>query len=91
MSIRLIRFMISYKRKEVITMQFHERLKALREDTDYTQAYVAKILGTTQQQIYKYESGKQEPTLSRLKKLCLIYGVSADYLLDLPKNMKWPR
>ena len=72
-------------------MQIHERLKALREDHDLTQREVAAALKTTQQQIYKYEKGDQEMTISRLKELCQFYGVSADYILGLPKGLSWPR
>ena len=72
-------------------MQYHEKLKELRIDKDESQKTVADLLGTTQQQIYKYEAGIQEMTVGRLKKLCIHYGVSADYILDLPKNLKWPR
>lgn len=72
-------------------MQFYERLKELREDRDLTQREIAAILGTTQQQIYKYEKGEQEMTVSRLSSLCRFYGVSADYVLGLPEGLAWPR
>lgn len=72
-------------------MQTNERLKALREDRDLTQENIATILGTTQQQIYKYEKGIQEMTISRLRTLCEYYGVSADYILGLPEGLAWPR
>lgn len=72
-------------------MQIHERIKATRIDKDLTQDQVAKTLQTTRQQIYKYENGINDMTLSKLKDLCILYGVSADYLLGLPKNLEWPR
>lgn len=72
-------------------MQINERIKQLREDKDLTQENIATILGTTQQQIYKYEKGIQEMTVGRLKTLCEYYGVSADYVLGLPENLAWPR
>lgn len=72
-------------------MKFNEIIKDLREDRDLTQEELAKALDTTRQQIYKYESGKQEMTVSRLAKLCRYYGVSADYILSLPKGLQWPR
>ncbi len=31
-----------------------------------------------------------EPNIEDLKALCLYYGVSADYILDLPYNLKCP-
>lgn len=72
-------------------MQTNEKLKALREDRDLTQENIATILGTTQQQIYKYEKGIQEMTISRLRTLCEYYDVSADYILGLPEGLAWPR
>ena len=72
-------------------MQTNEKLKALREDRELTQENIANILGTTQQQIYKYEKGIQEMTISRLRTLCQYYGVSADYILGLPEELSWPR
>ena len=71
--------------------KYNERIKALREDQNLTQTQIANILKTTQQQIYKYESGAQEMTVGRLKALCEFYGVSADYVLGLPQGLKWPR
>lgn len=72
-------------------MQYNERLKAARIDADITQQKAAEIIETTQQQIHKYEKGLQEMTISKLKKLCEAYEVSADYILGLPKGLKWPR
>jgi len=72
-------------------MQYFEKLKAAREDRDMSQAEVAATINTTQPQMYKYEAGLQEMTVGRLRELCLLYGVSADYILDLPKDLDWPR
>lgn len=72
-------------------MQYYERLKEAREDNDLTQKEVATLTGTTQQQLYKYENGIQDMTVPKLKKLCELYGVSADYILGLPKGLSWPR
>lgn len=72
-------------------MEIHERLKAIREDRDESQGEIAKVIGTTQQQIYKYEKGLQEMTISRLKTLCEYYQVSADNILGLPQGLSWPR
>lgn len=72
-------------------MEIAEKIKSLREDKDLTQQDIAGILDTTRQQVYKYENGLQEMTVSRLAKLCRFYGVSADYILGLPKGLQWPR
>lgn len=68
-----------------------KRLRDLREDHDMTQTEIAKILNTTQAQIWKYESGQRELPIRHLITLCKLYGVSSDYVLGLPKNSKWPR
>lgn len=69
----------------------HEILKELRLDNDLTQEQVAQIIGTSQGYYSKYELGIREIPLSRLKKLCLFYKVSADYVLGLPKGLNRPR
>lgn len=72
-------------------MQYYERLKEIREDRDITQKEIAEAIGTTKQQIYAYEKGINKMSVERLKELCLYYGVSADYILGLPKGLKWYR
>lgn len=72
-------------------MELHERLRQLREDKDLTQAGLAALLGTSRQQVGKYEAGLQDMTAAKLAALCRALDVSADYLLGLPKGMPWPR
>lgn len=67
-------------------MTYYERLRAVREDKDISQRDFAKLLGTTPQQMSKYELGQQEMTVSRLKTACEILGISADYILGLPRE-----
>ena len=69
----------------------NENLSAVREDSDLSQKKIAEMLSITQQQYQLYESGKRELPLHHLAALCRFYGVSADYLLDLPTGLKWPR
>ena len=42
-----------------VDMEYYERLRDLREDRELTQADIAELLQTTQEQISKYETGKQ--------------------------------
>lgn len=72
-------------------MTYYERLRQVREDHDMTQADIAEILGTARQQVTKYETGRQEMTVTKLAALCRALGVSADYLLGLPRGLRWPR
>lgn len=66
------------------------RLRELREDKDLTQQQIADILNCKQNTYQQYESGKRQLPLQALKMLCLFYKVSADYILDLPKNLEYP-
>lgn len=70
---------------------YNEILKELRIDNDLTQEQVASVIKTTQGYYSKYELGVREMPLSRLKDLCRFYGVSADYILGLPRGLNWPR
>lgn len=63
------------------TRTYLKRIKDLREDHDYTQEYVAHILGTSQTMYARYERGANELPLRHLMTLCDLYGVSADYIL----------
>jgi len=72
-------------------MEYFERLKATRIDKDMKQEDAARAIKTTRQQMYKYENGIQEMTVSKFRELCLYYNVSADYILGLPRGLDWPR
>ncbi len=68
------------------------RLKEIREDRDYKQSDIAKVLGTTQQQYSKYELGIQLISVERLVKLAKFYGTSVDYLIGLTNERRaYPR
>lgn len=67
------------------------RLKEIREDNDMLQRNVADILGITQQQYSRYENGDREMPIHHLIKICEYFKVSSDYLLGLPKGLKWYR
>lgn len=60
-----------------------KRIKDLREDNDFTQKYVASYLKTSQTMYARYERGANELPLHHLIKLCKLYNVSSDYLLNL--------
>lgn len=72
-------------------MNYINRLRALREDNDLKQSEVCKILNKSQQGYAHLENGKARFTIDDLIKLCLYYGVSADYILGLPENLKYPK
>lgn len=64
-------------------IDYKKRMKDLREDSDYTQEYVAHFLGTSQTMSARYERGANELPIRHLLSLCKLYKVSADYLLGL--------
>lgn len=64
------------------------RIKDLREDKDLSQAEVAKVIKTTQQQYSKIETGKADISGEKLKLLAKFYNTSVDYILGLTNNPK---
>lgn len=57
------------------------RLRQLRKSHGQKQKQLADLLGVSQMQISRYESGKQEPNIKALIKLANYYGVTIDYLV----------
>lgn len=72
-------------------MDYIDRIKAEREDHDESQREIAKILGMPQSQYQKYEAKINALPIRYLIEICKHYKVSADYILGLPKDLKWPR
>ena len=58
-----------------------DRLKELRKANKLTQANVADFLGISESAYGYYEQGRNEPSLSSIKKLAEKYNVSTSYLL----------
>lgn len=81
-----------HKIKGVFPMKiYNERLRELRIDNDLTQKAVAEKIGIRCNVYQRYEYGESKMTVEILEKICNIYGVSADYILGLPRGLKWPR
>ena len=57
------------------------RLRALREDKDLAQVFIAGLLQVHQTTYSDYERGNLNIPLSVLDTLATFYGVSVDYLL----------
>lgn len=62
------------------------RIKDLREDNDLTQADIARVIKTTQQQYSKIENGKADISGQKLILLARFYNVSTDYILGISKE-----
>lgn len=62
------------------------RIRDLREDRDLSQAEVAKVIKTTQQQYSKIETGKADISGEKLILLAEFYNISVDYILGLTQE-----
>ena len=65
------------------------RIREAREKLGLTQAQVAKLMGTTQQTIQRYEAGKVDIASNKLTRLAKVLDTTVDYLLGtspLPTN-----
>lgn len=72
-------------------MDYKVRLRSLREDNDYSQAEIGKVIQKSQQGYNHIELGRAELKIEDLVALCKFYNVSADYIIglsDIPKPYK---
>lgn len=60
---------------------FPENLRTIRQRKGLTQCELGKITGLTNQQIYRYEKGENDPSIVVLEWLCQALGVSSKELL----------
>ena len=63
-----------------------DKLKIARKKAKLSQEKVAEIINTSRSNISKYETGLLEPNIETLKKLCELYKISADELLEINNN-----
>ena len=61
-------------------MKYNERIRALREDHDKTQAEIAQLLHIGQRTYCDYELGKTRIPVDSLIILARLYNVSMDYI-----------
>lgn len=72
-------------------MEYFDRVRAIREDSDTKAEVIAKYLKITKQQYSLYETGKRKFPIDKLYQLCIYFHVSADYILGLPDNLPYPK
>ncbi len=60
-----------------------KRIKILRDERRMSQQRLAIELNVTQAMISKYELGLSEPDIATIRRLAEVFGVSADYLLEI--------
>ena len=61
-------------------MKYTQRIRALREDSDMTQAKIAQLLQVGQKTYSDYELGKTRIPVDSLIILAKLYNVSMDYI-----------
>ena len=64
----------------------YQRIRNLREDHDWNQTTVAKMLNMSQTGYSKYETGENDIPTQVLIRLARIYDTSIDYLLGETDN-----
>lgn len=64
------------------------RLRDLREDNDYTQAFVADYFCIRQNTYSQYENELRQIPISSLIKLSELYNTSIDYIVGITDNPK---
>ncbi len=65
---------------------FSEKFKKLRQSQGLTQVQMADKLEVSPSAIGMYEQGRRKPDSDMLKKICQMFNVSVDYLLDVSVN-----
>ena len=65
---------------------FGERLKEIRDDKNISMSELARQIGTSQQNISRWESGEIVPSADTIVMLCKSLNVSSDFLLGLSDN-----
>lgn len=64
----------------------YRRIRDLREDHDWNQTKVARLLNMSQTGYSKYETGERDIPTAILIQLARIYNTSIDYLLGETNN-----
>ena len=60
-----------------------DRIRTARKDSNLTQRGLARLLGTTENHIWIWETGRSKPDADNIKALCRVMHVSAGWLLGL--------
>lgn len=66
---------------------YGQRIKEIRIENNLTQKELGKLLNVDQRTISQYENGNREINLNTLVKLCKKFNVTADYILEIDKEI----
>ena len=64
-------------------MTIGQKIKDLRIQKSMTQKELANILNISQQALSHYEMGDRDISLELLKKICVIFDITSDELLEI--------
>lgn len=62
--------------------KFCENLKTVRKDCNLTQKQVAQNLGVVESCYANWEQGRTEPNIEMLRRLCLLFDITLDELIN---------
>ena len=71
-------------------MDYRKRIREVREDRDYSQTDIGKLMQKSQQGYGHIENGRAELKIDDLIVLCRFYRLSADYLIGLTDKIQEP-
>lgn len=71
-------------------MTIGEKIKKLRKEKGINQTELGKELQMTQRKLSYLENNTSDPSTEDIRNICIYFNISADYLLNLPKNMNYP-
>lgn len=72
--------------KRWIMKEYCKKIKQLRIKNGYTIKQLAEKLGVSPRTYSNYEQGKSKIPVKKLIEICLIYNVSADYILGFERT-----
>lgn len=72
----------------IMILLIDERIKELRGKSGLTQKQLAKRVGVTRTTVNSWEMALSAPSCNYLAELSKVFGVSADYLLNLDDGIK---
>ncbi len=75
-------FCLVFNKLYLMDKLFCENLKAIRKERGLSQKQVAKHLGVVESCYANWEQGRTEPSISMLRKLCELFIVNLDELIN---------
>lgn len=74
------------KNKHQYPYLFYERLQEEKIKSGLNCCQIAQMIGCERKTIYSYLNGSTSPDALKLAKLCVLFNVSADYMLGIEKK-----